>query len=368
MRSLMPPHVAGIHPYVPGKPVEEVERELGIRESVKLASNENPLGPSPRAVEAIRSALPSLHLYPHGDGYRLRVRIAERLGLDPAWVILGNGSTEIIEIVAKAFLDRDDSGVVGDKAFLMYEIAIRAVNGNVRSVPFRGMTHDLPALSAAVDDRTKLVYLANPNNPTGTYNRAGEFAEFLNAIPEDVIVVVDEAYHEYMDAADYPDVLAVLKGGRENLLVLRTFSKIYGLAGLRIGYGIGAPRLLDALHRVRSPFNTSSLAQIGGMAALEDEEFVARSREINRKERCRLYEELCRRGFGVTPSVANFHLVDLGADAEALYARLLREGVIVRTLRPYRLPTSVRITVGTPSDNDTLLRALDRVIGSERNP
>lgn len=350
-----------LRPYVPGKPVAETERELGIQGVVKLASNENPLGPSPRAVAALRRALSELNDYPDGSAFYFRRRLAELHQVETERIIVGGGTSELIELIVRVFLRPDENLVNAMPSFIMYRLATQAAGREVRDVPLKNMRYDLPAMAKAMDARTKLVFIANPNNPTGTYVSRDELATFFKSIPDDVLVVLDEAYFEYVEAADYPNGLDFLRQ-RERLLVLRTFSKVYGLAGLRIGYGVGAPHLIDYLNRGRQPFNTSSLAQLGALAAIDDVEHVERSRQHVRVERPRLAAELRRLQLDVTDSQANFLLVDFHADAQLVYDRLLRQGVIVRPMGGYGLFTSARITVGTEAQNDKLMASLRRVL------
>ncbi len=353
----VPEHIASLQPYLPGKPIEEVERELGLKDSIKLASNENPLGPSPLALEAIREALPGIHRYPDGGGYYLREALARACALSIEQVMLGNGSTELVELFARTFLGREGAGLMADQAFIMYRIAVTAVNGNAITVPLRGMRHDLPAMARRVTPDVRIIYIANPNNPTGTCVTSQEMETFLAEIPDDVLVVVDEAYREYVTAPDYPDCTAWLKRGRR-IAILRTFSKIYGLAGLRLGYALSTPDVLGAAERVRSPFNTSSLAQAGGIAALRDTGHVARSRDHNARELGFLQAGLIRIGVRFTPSVANFILVDTGRDGDVIFAEMMRSGVIVRPMRAYGMPSCLRVTVGLRPENERLLETL----------
>jgi histidinol-phosphate aminotransferase len=358
----LPDNIARIDPYVPGKPIAEVERELGLSGSVKLASNENPLGPSPLAVEAARRALADVHRYPDGSGWYLRERLGRKHGLSMDQVVLGNGSTDLVEILARTFMGRDGSAVMAEQAFIMYRLAATAVNGRARLVPLSSMKHDLRAMAAAIDPATRLVFIANPNNPTGTYVSRDELAWFLDAVPSDVLVVLDEAYHEFVTARDYPDGLTWLRAGRR-LVVLRTFSKAYGLAGLRLGYALTTQDVRDAMERIRSPFNTSSVAQAAAMAALDDTAHLERTSEHNAREMAYLEEGLRRLGVPFTPSAANFVLVDAARDAEDLFGRLLRRGVIVRPMGPYGLPTCLRVTVGTRPENTLFLQALAQETG-----
>lgn len=353
----IPEHLRHISPYVPGKPIEEAERELGIT-FVKLASNENPLGPSPMAVAALRDACAGVNRYPDGSGHYLRHALAARLGFEPEQVVLGNGSTELVEILAKAFLADGRGAVVAEQAFIMYSIAVRAMAAPLRSIPQKDHHHDLPGMAEACDQRTALVYIGNPNNPTGTYVDRAAFDAYFERVPDRVLTIIDEAYFEYVEAPDYPDCLDYLRAGR-NVVVLRTFSKIHGLAGLRIGYGLTSPDVLRALEAVRSPFNTSAVAQAGALAALGDTEHVERSRRANSAGLKFLQDELARRGIDFVPSVTNFVLVRTPLPAAEIYQRLLSRGVIVRPMAAYGYPDGVRVSLGTEAENRRFLDALD---------
>ncbi|MGD8375594.1 MAG: histidinol-phosphate transaminase [Acidobacteriota bacterium] len=360
-----PDHIREIRPYEPGKPIEEVERELGLRDTVKLASNENPLGPSPQAVAALREALPGLHRYPDGAGFYLRNALAAHCRVPPDHVILGNGSTELVELLARTYLGAEGNAVLSEGAFIMYRIAVMAVNGNVRSVPLRQGTHDLEAMGDAIDASTRLIFIANPNNPTGTFVGRDAMDRLIERTPDSALVVVDEAYREYVEGfePDYPDLLARLRqGGR--VLVLRTFSKAYGLAGLRIGYGLGPAAILHDLERVRSPFNTSSLSQIAALAALDDREHVERSRQANRQGLQRLQEGFRELGLDYLPSVANFVLVEAPWPAREAFQKLLREGIIVRPMDAYGFARGLRVSVGTASENDRVLGAFRKLLAT----
>jgi histidinol-phosphate aminotransferase len=360
--DILPPWSSRIRPYPPGKPVEEVERELG-RTAIKLASNENPLGPSPRAQEAIQRHLNRIHSYPDGSGYYLRRKLAEIHQLKMDQIILGAGSTELMELAAKTFLSSGDEAVTSESAFYMYRLAIEDMGAGVVATPMRESTFDLAAMAHAITQKTKLVYLGNPNNPTGTMFTADALNRFLDAIPPQVLVVLDEAYYEYVQRPDYSRSLDCVRTGR-NILVLRTFSKVHGLAGLRLGYGMGHRELIECLNRIRSPFNASSLAQVAGLAALEDHEHVARSVEMNAREMKFLTQELTLLGVRYTPSVGNFLLIDTGRDCEEDFIRLLHEGVIVRPMKLYGFPTSLRVTLGVHEENQQFLKALERVAAS----
>lgn len=360
--EILPPYSLRIRPYPPGKPIAEVERELG-RTAIKLASNENPLGPSPKAQEAIRNLLDRLHYYPDGSGYYLREKLAGIHGLNMDQIILGAGSTDLIELVAKTFLSGGDEAITSESAFYMYRLAIEDMGAGLVLTPMRDVTFDLAAIAHAVTQRTKVIYLANPNNPTGTMFTAEELDRFLDAIPKRLLVVLDEAYYEYVQRPDYSHSVDYVRAGR-NILVLRTFSKVHGLAGIRLGYGMGHPELIECLNRIRSPFNASSVAQVAGMAALDDHDHVARSVETNHREMKFLTEELTLMGVRYTPSVGNFLLVDTGRDCEEDFVRLLHEGVIVRPMKLYSFPTSLRVTIGVHRDNEQFLEALQRVAAS----
>ncbi|MEP0772751.1 MAG: histidinol-phosphate transaminase [Acidobacteriota bacterium] len=361
-RPQAPEYIKRLAVYVPGKPIEEVQRELGVGEIVKLASNENPLGTSPRALAAIRQALGELHRYPDGGGYALRRAIAARHGVELDQVILGNGSCELIEMLARAYLADGDEAVISQQSFVMYELAVNQVNGRAIAVPTKpGRGHDLAAMAAAVTPRTKLLFIANPCNPTGTYATRAELNQLLATVGERVLVVLDEAYFEYVQRDDYPDGLDDLRAGH-NVIVLRTFSKIYGLAGIRIGYGVAAPEVIATLNRVRSPFNTSSLAQAGALAALDDDEWARRSREHNLQELAFLAAELARRGVRFTPSVTNFILIEFERDVRELFVEFQKMGVIIRPVGGPGLAGCARVSVGLREENEKFLHALDHLV------
>jgi histidinol-phosphate aminotransferase len=351
------PTIAGITPYAPGKPIEEVERELGLKGSIKLASNENARGPSPKALAVLAEATSSLHRYPDGGGYYLRQALAERWKVESDQVILGNGSDEIITLLTKAFLQPGDEAVMADPSFVVYKIDVTAVYAKPILIPLREHRHDLPAMAKAITAKTRLVFLCNPNNPTGTYVSSEEVATFLRALPEDVIIVFDEAYYEYVTAADYPDSLGLLASGR-NVVVLRTFSKIYGLAGLRIGYGLTTAEIVHHLNKIRPPFNTNSLAQKAAVAALHDEAHVQQSRAMNTEGLQYLTERLHTLGFTVVPTQANFLYFDARQDGKALFDALLRQGVILRHLGG----TCLRVTIGLPHENRRFIESLQSVL------
>jgi histidinol-phosphate aminotransferase len=367
LRPLVNDAFLTFEPYVPGKPVQETERELGIAGCIKLASNENPYGPSPQALAALRGEVGQLHLYPDGGAFYLKRALARHHGIDPGQIIVGNGSNEVIEMIARTCLLPDENVVCAAPSFIVYKLVPMAMGRTVREVPMDAeMRYDTAAMVRACDSKTKLLFLGNPDNPTGSYLSRDALQRLLQEIPQDVLVVIDEAYFEYASAPDYPNGLELLRH-RERLIVLRTFSKCYGLAGLRVGYGIGHPDLVDYLNRGRQAFNANTLAQAAAIAALEDREHVRYVVEMNRLERQRLLVALRGRGIRVLDSQANFLLADFRRDGDELFQALLRRQVIVRPMRPYGLHTSLRITVGKPDENDKFLRALDTVLAERES-
>jgi histidinol-phosphate aminotransferase len=362
-----PEYVRNLPLYVPGKPIAEVRRELGITDQiVKLASNENPLGASPKALESILRALPEVHRYPDGGSFYLRRALADRHQLDTEQVIIGNGSTELIEMLARAYLADGDEALYSQQSFVMYPIAIASVNGKGVSTPATpGRGHDVDALLQAITPRTKLLFVANPSNPTGTYLTRSEMDRLLAAVPESVLVVVDQAYQEYVTEPDYPDALADLKAGR-NVVVLRTFSKIYGLAGLRCGYGFANEEVIALLNHIRSPFNTSHLAQVAAIAALEDDAWAVHCTRENERERKFLEAQLARRGMLFTHSVTNFVLVEFDRDVQKLFVEFEKHGVIIRPVGGPGLVQCARVSVGTRAENEKFLAVLDDLLPSAR--
>jgi histidinol-phosphate aminotransferase len=357
---VFPPHLEGLDRFEPGKPVSEVQRELGLSRVVKLASNENPLGPSPKAVEAAHRALANVNRYPDPKASVLREALAARLGVPASHVAVGNGSVEILDAIARAYLGPGDNAVISEHAFVRFRQIVDARNRGARLVPMREWTHDLAAMGRAVDERTRLVFVANPNNPTGTWNRRAEVEAFVDALPPGVLLVLDEAYYEYVDEADYPDGTVLVRAGAP-VIVTRTFSKAYGLAGLRVGYAVAAPEVLEALYVIREAFGTNVVAQAAAAAALDDVEHVRRSVELGRAERARLTGELGRRGYDVLPSLGNFVTFDTRQEGRAVFRRMLARGVIVRPLDPYAMPSWLRVSVGTREENQAFLEALDAV-------
>jgi histidinol-phosphate aminotransferase len=364
MKELAPANVRAIAPYVPGKPVAETARELGIPEAsiLKMASNENPLGPSPAALEAIRGALADLNYYPDGSGYELKRALSAKLGVVPGNIVLGNGSNDVLELVARTFLRSADSAVYSRHAFMVYPLVVQAIGATAIEVPARDYGNDLDALAAAVRDDTKMVFLANPNNPTGTFSAWAGIERFLASVPARVLVVLDEAYGEYL-----PDELASPTpswlGRFPNLVISRTLSKAYGLAGLRVGYGLADPEVAEVMNRVRQPFNVNHLALTAATAALGDHAFIRRSREVNAAGLEQVARGVERLGLGYIPSRANFLTVRVGPEADRVYREMLAGGVIVRPIANYGLPEHLRVTIGLPEQNERFLAALARALG-----
>ncbi len=353
------PDIQSLSPYVPGKPIDELQRELRLARVIKLASNENPLGPSPKAVAALGDGHDSLHRYPDGGGHRLRQAIADRWKVTSDQVILGNGSDEILGLLARAFLAPGEEAVMADHTFVIYKMEVTAAHGRPVVVPLVNWTHDLEAMAQAVSPRTRLLFVCNPNNPTGTMVNADAVNRLMDTVPQDVIVVFDEAYFEYVRDPKFPDSIAYVKEGR-NAIVLRTFSKIYGLAGLRIGYGITTPEINNILNRVRPPFNANSLAQRAAVAALGDDEHVAQSRAVNAAGMEQVAQGLKDLGFAPIASEANFLYFDVKRDGRKVFESLLREGIIVRHIEG----TMLRVTIGQPEENAAFLQALRNVLTS----
>jgi histidinol-phosphate aminotransferase len=353
--------VRGLSPYQPGKPLEELEREYGVRDAIKLASNENPLGPSPKALTAARVALADIQRYPDGNGFALKAALGRHLGVDAAQITLGNGSNDVLEFAARAFATPEHEIVFSAHAFAVYPIATQAVGARAVVTPAKNWRHDLHAMRAAINARTRVVFVANPNNPTGTWLPAAELEAFIGDLPDHVVAVIDEAYFEYVEEAAYAGMLAQV-ARRPNLIVMRTFSKAYGLAGLRIGYAVSSPALADVLNRVRQPFNVNSVALAAAAAALEDAEHVRRAVALNRAGMHQITDGAQRLGLSFIPSAGNFVCIDFGKPAAAIYEELLREGVIVRPVANYGMPNHLRVTIGLPEENERFLKALEKAI------
>lgn len=353
-------HVQNLIAYEPGKPVEELAREMGLQTSdiIKLASNENPLGPSPKALLAMREALDRSHFYPDGGGWELRGAIADKLGLGRENVILGNGSNEIIEFIGHAFLKPGDEVVTAGHAFAVYGLMAQLFGARTVEVPDPGYTHDLPAMLAAITPRTRQVFIANPNNPTGTLVGQAAIDRFMDKVPDHVLVIFDEAYFEFLD--EPPDVIRYVREGR-NVVVMRTFSKIQGLAALRIGYGLAAAGVAGVLQKTRQPFNANGIAQAGALAGLQDEDHMRQTRELTHEGRQYFESEFKKLGLEYVPSSANFVLVRVG-DGDRVFKDLLARGIIVRAMRSYKMPEWIRVSVGTMEQNRRFLRELPGVL------
>ncbi len=372
--DLAAPGIADLAPYQPGKPVSEIARDYGVTDVVKLASNENPLGPSPKAREAAESALAAVHRYPDGAAFELRERVAAVQDVAPEQITFGNGSNDCLDLVARCFLAPGRSAVYARHAFAIYAIATRSAGADAIVAAARpdsdpqARGHDLDALAAAIGGDTRVVFIANPNNPTGTWLTGDELERFLDRVPSEVVVVLDEAYIEYArEAEGYVDGRRWL-ASYPNLVIVRTFSKGYGLPGLRVGYALASPAIADLLNRVRHPFNLNAVAQAAALAALDDREHIERAVALNREQLPRLAEGCRALGLGVLPSAGNFICVDVGTDANEVHEALLRQGVIVRPLGGYELPNRLRVSVGTAAENDRFLDALATLRAADRLP
>ncbi len=359
--SLAAPGIANLQPYVPGKPVSELERELGISNSIKLASNENPLGAGPKALAALQGEMPELARYPDGGAYALRSALAHKHGVNTDQITIGNGSNDVLDMIARVFLYPGRESLCSQHAFAVYPLSTMAVGAELKMAPAKDFGHDLDAMQALIGGNTGVIWVANPNNPTGTWLNRDDLYAFVKQVPSNIIVVVDEAYFEYVHEAEYPDASRWLHEF-PNLVVTRTFSKAYGLASLRIGYGISHPDVADLLNRVRQPFNANSFAQAAAIAALGDEDYLHRSVEMNNAGLQQLCDGFDRLGLRFIPSVGNFVTVDVARSAGEVDAALLREGVITRPVENYGLRNCLRISVGLEFENARFLEALEKVL------
>lgn len=361
--ALAMPYVQKLSPYVPGKPIEELQRELGLSDIIKLASNENPLGPSPKVRAAIERELAHLTLYPDGNGFVLKKALADKFGLQLDQITLGNGSNDVLDLVARAYLGPGRDAVYSQYGFAVYPISTQSVGARGIEVPASDYGHDLDAMLSAITPQTSVIFVANPNNPTGTWFSKSALTAFLANVPERIVVVLDEAYTEYVGEPEFPNGFDYL-AAHPNLIVTRTFSKAYGLAGLRVGYSVSNPQIADALNRVRQPFNVDSLALVAAVTALGDDEYLLRSRNVNAEGLALLTAGFESLGLHYIPSVGNFITVHFDRPAQPLYQALLREGVIVRPVANYGMPNSLRISVGTLAENQRFLDALAKVLKS----
>ena len=361
IQSIVPEHIQGLIPYPPGKPLSELARELGVTSAIKLASNENAFGPSPKAQEAMQESLSELHRYPDGGAFYLRTRLAAYLNVEPSQLMLGNGSNELIELLIRTFCTPEHGVLTSDTTFVVYRLISTAAGVPFRSVPMKDLTFDLDAIADAVDDSTRLIFLCNPNNPTGTRFTREALDRFVESIGPEPILVLDQAYVEFVPEADQVDAFGIL-ARRPRTVILRTFSKAYGLAGVRVGYGISHPELVDYVNRVRQPFNVNLVGQVGAKAALDDTEYLERIISTTQDGLAMISDALRSMGLTPVPTFTNFVLFDCHRPAKAIYEALLREGVIIRPMHAYGLPNHLRVNVGTDEENERFLSTLRRVL------
>ncbi len=359
MKELIRKNILDITPYAAGKPIEETKRQLGLKEVIKLASNENPLGPSPRAIAAIKKCAQGVNRYPDSQGFYLKRKLAKTSGVAAGEIVLGNGSDELIDVIIKTFVEPDENIVTADTTFLEYKIIAEVNSRKVISVPLKYFKYDLEAMKKKIDKKTKLVFIANPNNPTGTYVTKYELQDFMSGLPQQLVVVLDEAYDTFIDVIDFPNSRGLVN---KNVIILKTFSKAYGLAGLRLGYAIANSEFVSYMERVRQPFNVNSLAQAAGIAALDDKKFLEKSRKLVLEGKDYLCSFLKKMGVPYVPSVANFILLDVGRDGLAVFNQLLKIGVIVRDMRQYGLKNFIRVTIGTKKENERFIKALKKIL------
>ena len=361
MKHLVKPRILNIQPYVPGKPIEDVKRELGLKEVIKLASNENPYGPSPKVVKAIAQAAKGINRYPDGSCYELRQALSKFLKVFPSQLIFGNGSDELIVLAARGFLNEEDEVIIAKPSFLIYELASKILGANIKEIPLKNFHYDLSGMRAVVTEKTKIIFLGNPDNPAGSYLTEDEVRNFLKDLSKDILVFIDEAYYEFVDQKDYVHSLALLKD-YPNVIVTRTFSKMYGLAGLRIGYGVANAELIDILNRLREPFNVNSLAQVAALACLKDQKYYQKLANDVKKQRAFLYKNLERLNLEYVKTYTNFILVKLNQDSKSMTEELLRKGIIVRDMSVWGLKNFIRITMGTDMENKQLIKVLEDIL------
>ncbi|PIP20671.1 MAG: histidinol-phosphate transaminase [Candidatus Omnitrophica bacterium CG23_combo_of_CG06-09_8_20_14_all_40_11] len=360
MEELVRKNIVNITPYIAGKPIEEIKRQWALKEIIKLASNENPLGPSLKAMEAIKKNLSKVNRYPDSLGFYLKKKLARYLNVKPANIVLGNGSDELIDIIIKTFVEDDENIITADTTFLEYEI-ISKVNGRrIITVPLRYFKYDLEAIKKKIGKKTKLIFIANPNNPTGTYVTKYEFEDFMRDLPANVLLVLDEAYDTFIDVDDFPAGLNYINN--KNVIVLKTFSKAYGLAGLRIGYCLASQKLASYMEKARQPFNVNFLAHVAATAALDDKKFLRKTRKTILAGKDYLYDALSKLGIVYVPTVANFILIDVGRDGVSVFKEMLKYGVIVRDMDQYGLKNFIRVTIGTEKENERFIKVLKKVL------
>ncbi len=352
--------ILNIKPYQPGKPIEEVKRELGLKEVNKMASNENPLGPSPKAISAIKKYINNINRYPEGSCFYLRQALSKRLKIKQDQIIFGNGSDELIVFSLRAFVNEGDEVIVASPTFLIYEIASKIQGAKVKIVPTRYFKYDLKLMAKSVTKNTKIVFIANPDNPNGTYVTKYELESFLKSIPKEILVFIDEAYFDFVAEKDYPNGLDYISGN--NVIISRSFSKSYGLAGVRVGYGVSNPEIIKYMEAVREPFNVNSIAQVAALAALKDKKFLSKTKKITQDGRKFLYKEFSKLGLRYIPSVTNFILFEVGRSAQKVSGALLKKGIIVRDMKAWGLDTFMRVTVGKPKENKKFIKELRGVL------
>jgi histidinol-phosphate aminotransferase len=360
LKELVRKNIQGVTPYIAGKPIEETKRQLGLKQVIKLASNENPLGASPKAKEAIKRGLEGINRYPDSNSFYLKKKLAKFKGVEPSNITLGNGSDELIDIIVKTFVEEDENIITADVTFLEYEIISKVLGRQVKKVPLRYFKYDLESIRKRIDKKTKLIFVSNPNNPTGTYVTKYEIEDFISSLSDNVILVLDEAYDTFIDVDDFPNSLKYIKN--KNIIVLKTFSKAYGLAGLRIGYALAQAELISYMERARQPFNVNSLAQTAAIACLDDKKFLQKTRTVVLEGKNYLYDALTKLGLAYVPSVTNFILIDLGRDCLDVFRELLKFGVIVREMKQYGLKNFIRVTVGTKKENERFIKVLKKII------
>jgi len=362
-KSLVRKGILDLKPYLPGKPIEEVKRELGLKEVIKLASNETSVGPSPLAIEAIKKELKNINLYPEGSSSVLREKLAQRLSIDKEMIIIGNGEDDIIDLIGMAFINNGDEVITGEITFPAYETITKIMRGKIIPVKLKDYTYDLEEIAQRINEKTKIIFLCNPNNPTGTIVDKEAVDRFTKQVPDDVVVVFDEAYYDYVEDENYPNSLSYVLE-EKNVIVLRTFSKIAGIAGVRIGYGIAKPELIGYLNRVVNPFTTNRLAQVAALASLDDEEHRKKVLRSNQEGKKYLYRELKEIDLFYLPTEANFIFIDLKGDSEVIFEKLLKKGVIIRPGKTWGCPNFIRVTIGTPYENEKFIQALKEIMSS----